>query len=197
MSCWPPTDADSKTMAVFVHLYTFHQLEVGCRGVGRGEERIWCWTKTTVAFTHSCTCQLEISVEWHKESNAAFCERLRQAGFPPLWLLESAVHLLKSATTSLVKQPKHLSIIHRQMISAFEKLKDLLCHFYQDSWQHKRSMNAQCKKKKKMQKLIPTIIQDELWQKKIINCCLCGKQIWFVLIYLQHSIKDCYKLFGI
>lgn len=52
------------------------------------------------------------------------------------------------------------------MTSAFERLKDLLCHFYQDSWQHKRSMNAQCKKK--MQKLIPTIIKDELWKKKLL-----------------------------
>lgn len=36
MSCWSPTEADSKTMPVFVSLYTFHQMEVGCRGVSRG-----------------------------------------------------------------------------------------------------------------------------------------------------------------
>lgn len=40
-----------------------------------------CQTETSVASPYSHPCQLEMSLEWHKESNAAFCERQRQAGY--------------------------------------------------------------------------------------------------------------------
>lgn len=82
-------------------LFINGRLGAGAWARGGGED-----SETSAASPHSRLCQLEISLEWSKESNAVFCERQRPAGYRRLfslpWPLKSSVdlqvlfHLLKS-----------------------------------------------------------------------------------------------------
>lgn len=60
-----------------------------------------CRAETSAASPHSHLCQLEMSLEWHKESNAVFCE-VEQTGWVSLPVFPS---------------PDHWSLVFLQMLS--------------------------------------------------------------------------------
>lgn len=70
---------------------------LGCWGVSGEEARTWsrCRTETSAASPHSHLCQREMSLEWHKEINAVFCERRGgAAGYRCLFFLPNRWSLM-------------------------------------------------------------------------------------------------------
>lgn len=85
-------------MDVFVSLPTFHQQ-------GGWVILCQCQAENSAASPHARLCQLEMCLEWHKESNAVFCGR--QAGYHRLILPTLTAEALCSLTNV---SSLHLSI---------------------------------------------------------------------------------------
>lgn len=99
-------------MAVFVSLPLFIKRGMGAGAwAGGGEDSVSVRTETSAASPHSRLCQLEMSLEWHKEINAVFCERRGQAGYDCLFFLPNRWSLMLTHKCCFIRSsPFHHSV---------------------------------------------------------------------------------------